>query len=86
MAALAAASAADAFSHALIDMPLQLALGASETDFRGETCTGAAEAEAGREPRVHTTTIAIRIVTFFVYINMLYTIVASSGNHMSPMR
>ena len=86
MAALAAASAADAFSHALIDMPLQLALGASETDFRGETCTGTAEAEAGRESRVHTTTIAIRIVTFFVYINMLYTIVASSGKQMSPMR
>lgn len=65
-------------------MPLQLTLGASETDFRGDTRIGAAEAALGKEPRVHATTIASRIVTFFVYINMLSTIVASSSNPISP--
>lgn len=65
-------------------MPLQLTLGASETDFVCTMLTDVAEAALGREPRVHAATNAIKIVTFFVYINILWTIVASSSKQTSP--
>ena len=69
-------------SHAATDMFLQLTLGAR--DLVCSTRTGAAEAALGEALIIHVTIMAVRTVTFRVYISILWTIVASSGKQTSP--